>query len=95
MSVKKYQDIQSIRAAMRASRSIPMKQVIIEDVTGQIERGVLRPGDRLPSTAELCRQYGVSSIVVANAMQWLKAKDLVVGVAGVGVFVAEKVARSR
>ncbi len=64
-------------------------QWIIDDIGGQIESGRLKPGDQLPSTAELRAQYGVSITVVRNAVQWLKAKGLVEGLSGVGVFVVE------
>ena len=56
----------------------------------QIESGELSPGAKLPSTSQLCQQHGVSAIVVRNAMISLKAEGLVVGVPGVGVFVAER-----
>ncbi|WP_422774119.1 winged helix-turn-helix domain-containing protein [Plantactinospora sp. WMMC1484] len=59
-------------------------------IRSQIESGELSPGDKLPSTSQLCEIYGVSSIVVRNAMLTLKAEGLVVGVPGVGVYVAEK-----
>ncbi|GAA2376227.1 hypothetical protein Cme02nite_10060 [Catellatospora methionotrophica] len=65
-------------------------QTLIDDISGQIAAGRLKPGDRLPSTAELRQQYGVSITVVRNAIQWLKAVGLVEGLAGVGVFVTEK-----
>jgi GntR family transcriptional regulator len=56
----------------------------------QIESGELSPGEKLPSTSQLCQIHGVSSIVVRNAMLTLKAEGLVVGVPGVGVYVVEK-----
>ncbi len=65
-------------------------QRIINDVTSQIEAGQLRPGDQLPSAAELRAQYGVSITVVRSAINWLKAVGLVEGVPGVGVFVKER-----
>ncbi|KUL39512.1 winged helix-turn-helix domain-containing protein [Actinoplanes awajinensis] len=64
-------------------------QSLIDDISTQIASGRLKPGDRLPSTAELREQYGVSITVVRNAVQWLKAKGLVEGLSGVGVFVVE------
>ncbi|MGX7669912.1 winged helix-turn-helix domain-containing protein [Plantactinospora sp. DSM 117369] len=64
-------------------------QKIINDLTEQIESGELAPGDQLPSTAELRAQYGVSITVVRGAVNWLKAKGLVEGHPGLGVFVAE------
>ena len=75
--------------AARRGRALPMCDVISADIAEQIGSGVLRPGDKLPSYAELGRQYRVSGIVVRNAMAWLRAKGLVVGVPGVGVFIAE------
>lgn len=65
-------------------------QKIINDLTEKIESGELGPGDRLPSTAELRAQYDVSITVVRGAINWLKAKGMVEGMSGVGVFVAEK-----
>ncbi|NMO57584.1 winged helix-turn-helix transcriptional regulator [Actinoplanes sp. TBRC 11911] len=79
---------------MRADQGVNVAksktQEVIDDITEQIESGRLGPGDRLPSTAELRAQYGVSITVVRNAVQWLKAKGLVEGLSGVGVFVAEQ-----
>ena len=65
-------------------------QRIIDDITAQIAAGQLRPGDQLPSAAELRAQYEVSITVVRAAINWLKAKDLVEGVPGVGVYVKER-----
>lgn len=65
-------------------------QALADHIRAQIASGELAPGDRLPSTAELCRTHGVSAIVVRNAMIALKAEGLVEGVPGVGVYVAER-----
>ncbi|WDZ86824.1 winged helix-turn-helix domain-containing protein [Micromonospora cathayae] len=65
-------------------------QKIINDLTERIESGELEPGAQLPSTAELRAQYGVSITVVRGAINWLKAKGMVEGMSGVGVFVAER-----
>ncbi|MEU7754670.1 GntR family transcriptional regulator [Micromonospora sp. NPDC049101] len=59
-------------------------------VRGQIKSGELAPGDKLPSTSELCRQHDVSAIVVRQAIKRLKIEGLVEGVGGVGVFVADR-----
>jgi GntR family transcriptional regulator len=61
---------------------------IARDIQDQIDLGVLAPGDKLPSTAELVRQYNVSTIQVRNAMLMLKVNGVITGVPGVGSFVA-------
>jgi GntR family transcriptional regulator len=65
-------------------------QQIINDYRDKITSGELKPGDRLPSAAELRVEYGVSITVVRYAVGWLKAAGLAVGVPGVGVFVADQ-----
>jgi GntR family transcriptional regulator len=67
----------------------PKWKVLAEDIEKQIVSGQLKPGDKLPSTSQLCAKFSVSSIVVRNAMLHLKALGLVVGVPGVGTFVAD------
>ncbi|SCE68155.1 regulatory protein, gntR family [Micromonospora haikouensis] len=65
----------------------PLYQQIADDITRQIESGVLKPGDRLPSTRQLCEQYEVSETVIRFVMIQLKARDLVYGQPGRGVYV--------
>jgi GntR family transcriptional repressor for pyruvate dehydrogenase complex len=54
----------------------------------QIESGLLRPGDRLATEAQLAAVHGVSRTVVREAMHQLKSRQLVVSRQGSGVFVA-------
>ncbi|MGK5742016.1 GntR family transcriptional regulator [Micromonospora sp. URMC 103] len=63
---------------------------LADHIREQIASGELAPGDKLPSTAQLCQQHGVSAIVVRQAIFALRTEGLVEGVQGVGVFVAER-----
>jgi GntR family transcriptional regulator len=64
-----------------------MYQQIAEDIRAQIRAKILKRGDKLPSTRELCAQYDVSHTVVRSTMILLKAEGLVDGQQGRGVFV--------
>lgn len=70
---------------MPSSRSKTQK--IIDSLTAQIAAGTLKPGDRIPSARELREQFGTSGTPVREAINHLKARGLLEGDAGVGVFV--------
>ena len=54
----------------------------------QIERGTLKPGDRLPTEAQLSSEHGVSRSVVREAVHQIKSRGLLRSRQGSGVFVA-------
>jgi len=57
-------------------------------LAGQIERGELNTGDRLPTEPQLAGTHGVSRTVVREAVHQLRSLGLVVSRQGSGVFVA-------
>ena len=65
----------------------PFYERIANDIRTQIKSGELRPGDKLPSISELCKQYDVSTQVIRSAMLMLRAEGLVEGHQGRGVYV--------
>lgn len=71
------------------SNPVPASQQLFDLILGQIERGVLRPGDRVPTEAELCRRYSISRTPVRNALTRLREMGLVVRQPGRGTFVRD------
>jgi GntR family transcriptional regulator len=65
----------------------PLFRRIMDDIRSQIERGELKPGERLPSTKALAQQYGVSLGSVRQAITLLIESGWLYGHQGLGVFV--------
>ncbi|WP_431874034.1 winged helix-turn-helix domain-containing protein [Micromonospora marina] len=65
-------------------------QVLADELKSKIDSGEWPPGTKLPSRAQLCKDYGVSDTVVGKAMMILRATGLTETLEGVGVFVAER-----
>jgi GntR family transcriptional regulator, transcriptional repressor for pyruvate dehydrogenase complex len=60
---------------------------VVEGIAGQIKSQELRPGDKLPTEAEIMRNWSVSRTVVREALSRLQAGGLVETRHGVGTFV--------
>jgi len=56
---------------------------------GSMTAGILRPGDQLPSEAQLCERYGVSPMTVRRAINTLVDGGIVVAEQGRGTFVKQ------
>ena len=61
----------------------PAYQALADALRSQITSGRLRPGDRLPTEPQLCRNAGVSRSTVREALRLLASEHLVVTVRGV------------
>ena len=66
---------------------LPRYRQIYDDLLAAIQNGSFRPGERLPSEAELGKQYGTSRITVAKAVNELQLRGLVTRRAGSGTHV--------
>ena len=73
---------------MVSSNRVPPKyQQVYAALRREIQSGRLRRGDRLPSEADLGRQFAASRITVGRAVRELQAAGLVERRAGAGTFV--------
>jgi GntR family transcriptional regulator len=73
--------------ASLGSGDINLHRVIAVTLRSQIEEGVLRPGERLPSEEALRQQYSVSRSTVRQALDTLEREGLVSRHVGRGTFV--------
>jgi DNA-binding GntR family transcriptional regulator len=83
--------VQVIYSVMRPEETITMPpskwERVADAIRGQIRSGQLRPGDRLPSIAQLQAIHGVSYGPIRTATLILKAEGWVYGQPGEGVYV--------
>ncbi|MFF0864968.1 GntR family transcriptional regulator [Nonomuraea sp. NPDC003560] len=63
--------------------------VVANHIAGKIERGELKPGQRLPSELDLAEQYGVARMTVRRAMKELRERGLIRSVHGKGTYVQQ------
>ena len=61
---------------------------IVNQIHALITKGILKPGDRLPSERELCKRFGVGRTSVREALKPLITMGLLEGRMGSGTFVA-------
>lgn len=68
--------------------SVPMYQQVVEGVKEAVARGVLKPGDKLPSVRELAMELTINHNTVAKAYQDLEREHVIEVIRGRGTFIA-------
>jgi DNA-binding GntR family transcriptional regulator len=66
---------------------LPAYRQLADAIRGRIQRGQLRPGDRLPSETEMAARYKVSRETVRRALTLLRTQGLITTRAPRGSFV--------
>ena len=74
-------------AAIDRSSYEPAYAQLVRILLRQVAAGTFRPGDQLPSEAQLCQRYGVSPMTVRRAVNILADRGVVVAEQGRGTFV--------
>lgn len=70
-------------------QSEKLSQSVVRQIELLILRGILRPGERLPSERELADKLGVSRPSLRDAVAELQERGLLTTRAGAGIFVAD------
>jgi len=73
---------------------VPPYRQVAAILRGQIERGELAPGRRLPSIADLVQTYGIARTTAAKALRVLISDGLAEVSPGMGTYVREARGRS-
>jgi len=76
--------IDSLKPISRLSLS----DEIVEQIIDLISRGILRPGERMPSEKQLCQQFGVGRTSVREALRSLSVMGILEPHAGEGTYVS-------
>jgi GntR family transcriptional regulator len=71
-----------------ATGDLPKYQSIANDLRGRIERGELRPGDRLAAQHAMAARYDVTVMTLRQALAALEREGLVHAAKGKGTFVS-------
>ncbi|MGN9813119.1 winged helix-turn-helix domain-containing protein [Micromonospora sp. BQ11] len=66
----------------------PVYEQVVNDVVASIRSGTLKPGDKLPTIAELARQYNSSDNPIKRALWMLDERGWIEVHQGKGSFVA-------
>ena len=69
--------------------AVPLWRSIREDLRARIAAGLLKPGDRIPTTRELMAQHSTTSATVRRAVDSMIEAGELIGRQGLGVFVAD------
>ncbi len=83
------QDYLSAAKVIRRDSPVPYYYQLEEFLKEQIENGAWKPGQQIPSEAELCEAFDVSRTVVRQALNELVHEGLLYRRKGKGTFVAE------
>lgn len=75
--------------------ALPKYDQIAADLRGSIVRGVLKPGDTLPSERELTERWSVSRATVVRALEVLRHEGLIDTRQGTGSIVRERTLLAR
>ncbi|PPJ49254.1 FadR family transcriptional regulator [Rhizobium sp. KAs_5_22] len=69
-------------------------EIVVAKLSERIDSGLYVPGEKIPSSAQLCEEFGVSRTVIREALTSLKVAGRVITRQGAGVYVTDKDAKT-
>src|SRR5258708_15204521 len=81
------QETSGVVGPVSTGAGVPLHRQLFLVLHDEIDRGVLAPGDALPTEQTLCDQFGVSRITVRRALADLAEQGYIERRQGVGSFV--------
>lgn len=77
-----------LQSCLAADSRVPLYYQLVGIIKRNITGGILKPGDLLPSEAEICEAYRISRSTVRQAFSSLEAEGLVYRRRGKGTYIA-------
>jgi DNA-binding FadR family transcriptional regulator len=71
-----------------------LAEIVVAKLNERIDSGLYSAGEKIPSSAQLCEEFGVSRTVIREALMSLKVSGRVIARQGAGVFVTDKDAKT-
>lgn len=71
-----------------------LAEIVVAQLTTRIDSGLYPPGEKIPSSALLCEEFGVSRTVIREALTSLKVSGRVIARQGAGVYVTDRDSKS-
>lgn len=68
----------------------PLYLLVIDKIKQDIENGLIKPGNKLPSEFELAKELGISRATLREALRILEDENVIIRKHGVGTFVNAK-----
>jgi GntR family transcriptional regulator len=81
--------VEALTSVLSTDAGVPLHRQLFLVLHDEIDRGVIAPGEALPTEQTLCEQFGVSRITVRRALADLAEQGYIERRQGVGSFVRE------
>ncbi|TMW70280.1 GntR family transcriptional regulator [Alteribacter natronophilus] len=76
-------------------KNVPLYEQIIQQVKEMVAKGILQPGEKLPSVRELSSRIVINPNTVSKAYQELERQEVIVTIRGRGTFINEDVIQAK